>query len=255
MARTRFYVPPGMLAKVLRHADPVITSNGDRLRFESLSPCCGVYARLDVLPDGLDRAPAASGTTNVDLNAPVRAVLATLVGAEPLHLEVGQDVTVTTLDGSAVERRVPLPARWLAAFGEVQHACAGLRPVAEVDGQEARRFVQAVATGTGSSAADLVATSGRGLRLTGRPGTDTVPLPGPDRLRARCGPCCVMPSACGRTAPPTPRTRRRSAPGSCTSRAPGLWSCSAPSAAAGSPAKVACSTTWRTTQARRTPGC
>ena len=184
VARTRFYVPPGMLAKVLRHADPVITSNGDRLRFESLSPCCGVYARLDVLPDGLDRAPAASGTTNVDLNAPVRAVLATVVGAEPLHLEVGQDVTVTTLDGSVVERRVPLPARWLAAFGEVQHACAGLRPVAEVDGQEARRFVQAVATGTGSSAATWVATSGRGLRLTGRPGTDTVPLPGPDRLRA-----------------------------------------------------------------------
>ena len=64
VARTRFYVPPGTLAKVLRHADPVITSNGDRLRFESLSPCCGVYARLDVLPDGLDRAPAASGTSH-----------------------------------------------------------------------------------------------------------------------------------------------------------------------------------------------
>jgi hypothetical protein len=184
VARTRFYVPPGMLARVLRHADPVITSDGDRLRFESLSPCCGVYARLDVLPDGLDRATAASGTTNVDLNPPVRAALAGVVGGEPLHLEVGEDLTVTTLDAAVVERRVPLPRRWVAAFGEVQHACAGLRPVAEVDGPEARRFVQTVATGAGAAAATWVATSGRGLRLTGRPGPGSVRLPGPDRLRA-----------------------------------------------------------------------
>jgi hypothetical protein len=184
VARTRFYVPPGMLARVLRHADPVITSNGDRLRFESLSPCCGVYARLDLLPDGLDRAPAASGTTNVDLNPPVRAVLAAVVGSEPLRLEVGEDLAVTTLDGAAVERRVPLPTRWVAAFAEVQHACARLRPVADIGAQEARRFVQTVTTGAASAAATWAAASGRGLRLTGRPGPGTVPLPGPDRLRA-----------------------------------------------------------------------
>ena len=184
VARTRFYVPPGMLARVLRHADPVITSNGDRLRFESLSPCCGVYARLDVLPDGLDRAPAASGTTNVDLNPPVRAALAGVVGNEPLHLAVGEHLTVTTLDAAEVERRVPLPRRWVAAFGEVQHACAALRPVMEVDGPEARRFVQTVASGASTAAPTWVAASGRGLRLTGRPGPGSVPLPGPDRLRA-----------------------------------------------------------------------
>ncbi len=34
--------------------DPVVTSHEDRLRFESFSGCCGVYARLDVLPGGLD---------------------------------------------------------------------------------------------------------------------------------------------------------------------------------------------------------
>ena len=184
VARTRFYVPPGMLARVLSHADPVITSNGDRLRFESLSPCCGVYARLDVLPAGLDRAPDASGTTNVDLNPPVRAALAGVVGGEPLHLAVGEHLAVTTLDAVEVERRVPLPRRWVAAFGEVQHACAALRPVVEVDGPEARRFVQTVATGAGPAAPTWVAASGRGLRLTGRPGPGSVPMPGPDRLRA-----------------------------------------------------------------------
>jgi hypothetical protein len=35
VARTRYYTPPGMLAAILRAADPVVTSNGDRLRFES----------------------------------------------------------------------------------------------------------------------------------------------------------------------------------------------------------------------------
>ena len=184
VARTRFYVPPGMLARVLRHADPVITSNGDRLRFESLSPCCGVYARLDLLPDGLDKAPAESGTTNVDLNPPVRAALAGVVGREPLHLAVGEDLAVTTLDASVVEEKVALPSRWVAAFAEVQHASARLVAVGEVNAVEARRFVQEVASGSASNAATWVATTGRGLRLTGRPGPGTVSLPGPDRLRA-----------------------------------------------------------------------
>jgi hypothetical protein len=54
VARTRFYVPPGMLPAILRAADPVVTSNGDRLRFESFSACCGVHARLGVLSAGMD---------------------------------------------------------------------------------------------------------------------------------------------------------------------------------------------------------
>src|SRR5688500_8762959 len=37
VARTRFYLPPAMVAAIIRAADPVVTSNGDRLRFESFS--------------------------------------------------------------------------------------------------------------------------------------------------------------------------------------------------------------------------
>src|SRR5262245_25107974 len=61
IARTRFYTPPGMLAGVLRSADPVVTSDGQKLRFESFSACCGVYCRLDLLPDGLDQPPLDTG--------------------------------------------------------------------------------------------------------------------------------------------------------------------------------------------------
>src|SRR4051794_38055212 len=53
VARTRYYTPPGMVAAVVRAADPVVTSNGDRLRFESFSACCGVHARYDSLAGSL----------------------------------------------------------------------------------------------------------------------------------------------------------------------------------------------------------
>jgi hypothetical protein len=55
--------------------DPVVTANGDRLRFESFSACGGVYARLDVLEDGLDGGEPGHGTTNVDVNNPLRLAL------------------------------------------------------------------------------------------------------------------------------------------------------------------------------------
>ena len=75
VARTRYYEPPGMVRARLLAADPVVTSNVDRLRFESFSACAGVYARLDLEPSLLDGAFATWGTTNVDFNPPMRAAL------------------------------------------------------------------------------------------------------------------------------------------------------------------------------------
>jgi hypothetical protein len=184
VARTRFYVPPGMLAAVLRAADPVVTSNGDRLRFESFSACCGVHARLDVLPGALDGPALATGTTNVDFNPPMRQALAGIGGLDPLHLSVGEEVTVTTLDESVTEQRVPLPERWLKGFAEVQVAGSAMRPVLDVPVIEARRFIGSLPRATGARTAPVWAVpAGRGLRLTGRPGRDAVCLAGPERLR------------------------------------------------------------------------
>jgi hypothetical protein len=54
VARARYHMPATVIAPIA--ADPVVTSNGDRLRFESFSGCCGVHARLDLLPDALGAA-------------------------------------------------------------------------------------------------------------------------------------------------------------------------------------------------------
>ena len=88
----------------------MLTSNEDRLRFESFSGCCGVHARLDLLPDALDEGPRASGTTNVDFN----------------HV------------------RSRFPAAGRRASVRSRALCAGMTLVAELTGPDALRFVRGI---------------------------------------------------------------------------------------------------------------
>jgi hypothetical protein len=165
--------------------DPVVTGNGDRLRFESFSACCGVYARLDVLPDGLDGAETGHGTTNVDVNNPLREALSRLTGDSPLHLRVGPDeLAVTTLDGPVVEKKVPLPQRWLRGFAEAQVATTGFDLRAELSAAEAVRFLRSLPrpAGRASRGARWLAPAGGTLRPVTRPVAGAVCLPGPERL-------------------------------------------------------------------------
>jgi hypothetical protein len=164
--------------------DPVVTGSGDRLRFESFSGCGGVYARLDVLAEGLDGDEVRHGTTNVDVNHPLRESLARLGGDDPLHLRVGPDeLAVTTLDGPVVEKKVPLPDRWLRGFAEAQVIAAGFELRAELPAAEAVRFLRSLPRSAGR-AARWVVPAGRGLRPTSRPVPGAVCLPGPERLAA-----------------------------------------------------------------------
>ncbi|MFF2330843.1 MULTISPECIES: SWIM zinc finger family protein [unclassified Streptomyces] len=165
--------------------DPVVTGNGDRLRFESFSGCCGVYARLDVLEDGLDGARTDHGTTNVDVNNPLREALSRIAGDDPLHLRVGPDeLAVTTVDGPVVEKKVPLPDRWLRGFAEAQVVSAGFDLRAELPAAEAVRFLRSLprSSGNASRGARWFVPSGRTLRPTTRPVAGAVCLPGPERL-------------------------------------------------------------------------
>ncbi|TDQ53024.1 SWIM zinc finger family protein [Actinorugispora endophytica] len=164
--------------------DPVVTGNGDRIRFESFSDCCGVYARLDVLGDGLDGDEIGHGTTNVDVNNPLREALSRIGGSDPLHLEVGPDeLTVTTFDGPVVEKKVPLPARWLRGFAETQVIASAFDLRAEIPANEAVRFLRSLPRGN-TRTVMWVVPAGRTLRPTSRPVPGAVCLPGPERLAA-----------------------------------------------------------------------
>lgn len=167
--------------------DPVVTAGGDRLRFESFSGCCGVYARLDILPEGLRGADTGHGTTNVDVNNPLREALSRLTDTDPLHLRVGPDeLAVTTLDGPVVEKKVPLPDRWLRGFAESQAITTGFDLRAELTAAEAVRFLRSLPRGSGGRAGGplWVVPAGRTLRPTTRPAPGAVCLPGPERLGA-----------------------------------------------------------------------
>ncbi|MGC4790319.1 SWIM zinc finger family protein [Micromonospora sp. DT178] len=182
VARTRYHRPvsPASL-------DPVVTGSRDRLRFESFSGCCGVYARLDTLPAGLDGDIIEHGTTNVDVNNPLREALARVGGLDPLHLSVGpDDLTVSTMDGPIVEKKVPLPARWLRGFAEVQILCAAFEPRAEIPATEAATFLRRLPT-TNDRSVLWAVPAGRSLRLTSRPVPGAVCLAGASRLTALRG--------------------------------------------------------------------
>ncbi|TQS25522.1 SWIM zinc finger family protein [Microbispora sp. KK1-11] len=175
VARARYYDarPTGIVR------DPVVTCNGDRLRFESFSACGGVYARLDVLQQALDGEVVELGTTNVDVNDPLRRALVRVGGNDPLHLRVGaEELVATTLEGPVVEKKVPLPTRWVRGFAEVQVIASGFDLRAELTGSEAVRFLRSLPR----RGVLWAVPAGRSLRLSARPAAGAVCLPGPDRL-------------------------------------------------------------------------
>ncbi|MFA3875795.1 SWIM zinc finger family protein [Streptomyces sp. MMCC 100] len=181
VAATRYHRPRSAAS-----LDPVVTASGDRLRMESFSGCCGVYARLDVLAPGLDGDDVGHGTTNVDINVPLRQALARLGGLDPLRLRVGPEgVAATTLDGRFVEKKAPLPQRWLRGFAEAQVLGAGFVPRAEVPPAQAAAALRSLPRFTLTSGARTtrwVVPEGHTLRPVSRPVPGAVCLPGAERL-------------------------------------------------------------------------
>ncbi|WP_067457791.1 SWIM zinc finger family protein [Actinomadura macra] len=177
VARTRYHQP-----RPTAFRDPVVTCNGDRLRLESFSACGGVYARLDVLEQAMDGEVHERGTTNVDVNNPLREALARVGGSDPLHLAVGaEELAVTTLDGAVVEKKVPLPERWLRGFAEVQVITAGFDPRAELKAPDAVRLLRSLPKRARETL--WAVSAGRTLRVASRPMPGAVCLAGANRLQ------------------------------------------------------------------------
>lgn len=180
----RYHIPPAMLEKILREADPVVTCGGEMLRFEGFSGCCGVYARVDLEPDAYDGLIANHGTTNVDFNTPMVSALGQIRDHESVSLAVGTD-DVTLLRGSdqIVERKVKLPQRWIRGFSEVQAYQARMQKIFEVSKIESMRFIRNLPANPDNKSVYYVVAAGRGLRLSKQPVGRSVKIAGLVRLR------------------------------------------------------------------------
>lgn len=184
---TRFYVPPGMLRRIIVERDPVVTSGGGILRFEGFSACCSAYARLDVSPEGYQGEIVGEGTTNVDFNADTRAALAAVRDGEALKVSVGkEELKIEHGESSVVERKVDLPERWIKGFVEVQAYQSRMEKRFTVGRVEALIFLRSLPRNVNNSADYYLVSTGRGneagLRLGARKIKDGVRIAGMKRL-------------------------------------------------------------------------
>ncbi|MVM36871.1 SWIM zinc finger family protein [Spirosoma sp. HMF3257] len=143
--RSRFALS---MQELMALRDPIVTAGAGQVRFEGFSSCNGVYARLDILPEGLDGEFLASGTTNVDFNEPMINALNGITKTEDMVLSVGQkSVTVITEKTKVVERKVTLPNRWIKGLTSVQHYLADMQPIFTLTKAQALQLFQSLPKG------------------------------------------------------------------------------------------------------------
>lgn len=186
VSRTRFYHPGELRERLLAAADPVVTSGGERLRFEAFSVCCGAYCRLDLNPSAIEGEWTGRGTTNVDFNPPMRAALAGVLNSDRVGLSVGADgLELESSAGLVVEKKVKLPVRWLKGFVEVQLYQARMKEAFEVPAAELRRLLASVPQQETWQRGTLayIAPAGKGLRLSQRESGSSIAVGSVARLK------------------------------------------------------------------------
>lgn len=118
IVKSSFNLSPFQMALL---KDPIVTAGNSRLRFEGFSHCAGVYARVDVIPEGLHGEFMENGTTNVDFNQPMITALGSIRPNERIMLSVGEkEVGLYKDEKKVVERKVPLPVKWIKGLSTVQ---------------------------------------------------------------------------------------------------------------------------------------
>ena len=178
--RSRFALS---MQELMALRDPIVTAGAGQVRFEGFSSCNGVYARLDILPEGLDGEFLASGTTNVDFNEPMINALNGITKTEIMVLSVGQQsVTIISERSKVVERKVTLPDRWIKGLTSVQHYLAEMQPVFTLTRPQSLQLFQSLPKGTVKADVFIVQRAGKFLFSPLRQGQG-VRVGGAHRLR------------------------------------------------------------------------
>ncbi|OXE95283.1 hypothetical protein BC749_11350 [Flavobacterium araucananum] len=115
---SHFALTPGQIAKL---KDPIVSVGAGELHFEAFSSCNSVYARVNILKNGIDGDFLHSGTTNIDFNNQTIRAFNNVQQSEKLLIGIGsKEVHVITEKHKTIEKKVTLPNRWIKGLGNVQ---------------------------------------------------------------------------------------------------------------------------------------
>jgi len=145
VVQSSFNLSPFEIAKM---RDPIVTAGNEKIRFEGFSHCAGVYARVDILPGGHDGEFPENGTTNVDFNQPMISALSKVAKNETVLLSVGKkEVTIQKDSKKIVERKVPLPTRWIKGLATVQIYLSHAEKIFSFNRMQALQLFQTIPAG------------------------------------------------------------------------------------------------------------
>lgn len=180
---SRFYIPPAMLEKILREADPVITTSHSMIRFEGFSSCCSSYARLDISEAGFEAEKLVPGTTNVDFQSTMRATLAKVRVNDELAFSISQDeIKMDAGKNAVIERKVKLPLRWIKGFSELQAQQLNAKQHFQLNRVETIRFLRQIPR-TKSREFTWISLQGKSVRFSPKASANSFKLKGLERLR------------------------------------------------------------------------
>jgi len=119
IVQSRFTLTP---SQILMMKDPIVTSGGEKIRFEGFSSCAGIYGRVDLIEKESKSNFLQNGTTNVDFNQKMISALGAIQTTDTLLLSVGKKaISIDTKKEKVVEKKVSLPNKWIKGLTTVQH--------------------------------------------------------------------------------------------------------------------------------------
>ncbi len=180
VVKSSFSLSPFELAML---KDPIVTAGNEKIRFEGFSHCAGVYARVDILGDGHDGEFLDNGTTNVDFNQPMLAALSNIRRSEKVLLSVGQKEVALHREGEkVVERKVPLPTKWIKGLTSVQMFLAESEKVHSFNRLQALQLFKTIPPGKPKTDYYLITRGGKPMFSPVKSG-DAITVGGIHRLK------------------------------------------------------------------------
>ena len=180
---SRYFIPANALQKIVALSDPVISVGNDKIRFEGFSTCCGVYAKVDIDQGNTESVKLSNGTTNVDFNTEMLNQLSTLKQDDKLILEVGEgSIAVKKDDNEVIEKKVPLPKRWLKGLANTQAFLAQMDHMLALNKVEATQLIRSIPKNLNNKSSLYLNTAGP-PRLSPIQTPKSIRINGAERLR------------------------------------------------------------------------